>query len=49
VQLVTVKVLLASELEYIRQQGAPGRLELARRFAETGQEHLSRAQRPPVL
>jgi hypothetical protein len=49
VQLVTVKVLLAPELEYIRKKGAQGRLDLARRFAETGQEHLSRAHRPPVL
>jgi hypothetical protein len=49
VQLVTVKVLLAPELESIRKQGASGRLELARRFAVTGQEHLSRAWRPPVL
>lgn len=49
VQLVTVKALLAEELEYVRKHGAKGRTELARRFVDSGQEHLSRAHRPPVI
>lgn len=49
VHLVTVKTLLAEELEYVRQHGAKGRAELARRFARSGEEHLSRAQRRPVV
>ncbi|MDY7231278.1 suppressor of fused domain protein [Hyalangium rubrum] len=49
VHLVTVKLLLAEELEYVRQNGAKGRAELARRFARNGEEHLSRARRAPVI
>lgn len=49
VHLVTVKLLLAEELEYVRQKGARGREELARRFARSGQEHLSRTRRAPVI
>ncbi len=49
VKLVTVKALLPSELEYMSRRGKEGTGELARRFARTGEEHLSRANRPPVV
>jgi hypothetical protein len=49
VHIITVKTLLAEELEYIRQHGAKGRAELGRRFARSGEEHLSRALRSPVI
>lgn len=49
VHLVTVKLLLAEELEYVRQYGGKGRAELARRFARPGEEHLSRTRRAPVI
>ena len=46
VRLVTVKALLPAELEYVAKRGAEGAAELARRFAENGEEHVSRANRP---
>jgi hypothetical protein len=49
VHLVTVKLLLAEELEYVRHNGGKGRAELARRFARPGEEHLSRTRRAPVI
>jgi uncharacterized protein DUF1629 len=49
VRLVTVKALLPSELAYRVQHGKQGREELARRFAESGEEHLSRSTRRPVV
>ncbi len=45
VRLVTVKALLPAELEYALKLGAEGVAGLARRFAENGEEHLSRANR----
>ncbi|OJH33921.1 imm11 family protein [Cystobacter ferrugineus] len=45
VQLVTVKALLPSELEYVVRHAPEGPAELARRFAESGEEHVSRARR----
>ena len=45
VRLVTVKALLPAELEYVSKHGADGASELARRFAENGEEHISRASR----
>ncbi|WPB75529.1 suppressor of fused domain protein [Archangium violaceum] len=49
VRLVTVKTLLPTELAYRVQHGKQGREELARRFAENGEEHLSRARRRAVV
>jgi hypothetical protein len=49
VRLVTVKALLPAELEYVVKRGAEGPGELARRFAQTGEEHLSRARRYSVV
>ncbi|WP_232537655.1 imm11 family protein [Cystobacter fuscus] len=49
VRLVTVKALLPAELEYVSKQGAEGLDELARRFARTGEEHVSRARRRAVV
>jgi nitrogen regulatory protein PII len=49
VRLVTVKALLPTELAYRVQHGKQGRDELARRFVESGEEHLSRARRQPVV
>jgi uncharacterized protein DUF1629 len=48
VKLVTVKSLLPSELAYLLEHGAEGQAELARRFVESGEEHLSRLRRKPV-
>ncbi|WP_338068602.1 imm11 family protein [Archangium gephyra] len=48
VKLVTVKALLPSELAYLLEHGAEGQAELARRFVENGEEHLSRLGRKPV-
>ena len=48
VKLVTVKALLPSELAYLLKHGAEGQAELARRFAENGEEHLSRLRRKSV-
>lgn len=49
VRLVTVKALLPVELEYVMTCGEKGMGELARRFAETGEEHVSRASRRAVM
>jgi hypothetical protein len=49
VRLVTVKVLMPVELAYLLEHGKRGRDALVRRFAEEGQEHLSRAWRQPVV
>ncbi|QRK11176.1 suppressor of fused domain protein [Archangium violaceum] len=49
VRLVTVKALLPAELEYVLKRGEAGLDELARRFAETGEEHVSRASRQAVV
>jgi hypothetical protein len=49
VRLVTVKALLPSELAHMLEHGAQGQTELARRFSETGEEHLSRPKRRPVV
>ncbi|HYO66305.1 MAG TPA: DUF1629 domain-containing protein [Archangium sp.] len=49
VRLVTVKALLPTELAYRLQHGKQGREELARRFAENGEEHLSRVRRRAVV
>jgi hypothetical protein len=48
VKLVTVKALLPSELAYLLEHGAEGQAELARRFVENGEGHLSRLRRKPV-
>jgi hypothetical protein len=48
VKLVTVKALLPEELAYLDEQGDPGVDELARRFVENGEEHLSLSRRKPV-
>ncbi|WP_342747661.1 imm11 family protein [Melittangium boletus] len=48
VRLVTVKVLLPTELGYLLAHGKNGRDELLRRFDEEGQGHLSRVLRAPV-
>jgi hypothetical protein len=45
VRLVTVKALLPLELEYVVKRGEEGLAELARRFAESREEHVSRANR----
>jgi hypothetical protein len=45
VKLVTVKVLLPSELAYLLEHGGEGQAELARRFTQSGEEHLSRPRR----
>ncbi|RKH11443.1 hypothetical protein D7X74_25480 [Corallococcus sp. CA047B] len=49
VRLVTVKALLPSELKWMLQQGRGGAAELARRFTEAGDGHVSRSWRQPVV
>lgn len=49
VRLVTVKVLMPVELAYLLEHGKRGRDELVQRFAQEGQEQLSRAWRQPVV
>jgi hypothetical protein len=49
VRLVTLKALLPPELEYLLAHGEQGQAGLARRFAESGEEHLSRVRRRPTL
>jgi hypothetical protein len=49
VRLVAVKVLLPAELEYSVKRGAEGPPELARRFAQTGEDHISCADRKAVV
>jgi hypothetical protein len=48
VKLVTVKALLPSELAYLLNHDAEGHAELAHRFVESGEGHLSRLRRKPV-
>jgi hypothetical protein len=43
VRLVTVKALRPTEWTHLRERGGEGHAELARRFVESGEEHLSRA------
>jgi|SRR6218665_293940 len=49
VRLVTVKALLPTEWAFLRERGAEAHAGLARRFAESGEEHLSRASRRAVV
>ncbi|WNG17677.1 imm11 family protein [Cystobacter fuscus] len=49
VKLVTVKALLPAELAHVLEHGAEGQTELARRFAESGEEHLSRVRRKSAV
>ena len=49
VRLVTVKALLPVELAYLLEHRPEGYAELARRFVERGEEHLSRVRRRPVV
>jgi hypothetical protein len=49
VRLVTVKALLPKELEYVVKRGAEGPAELARRFVQSADEHVSRANRQAVV
>jgi hypothetical protein len=49
VRLVTVKALLPVEHEYLVKRGAEGPPELARRFAQPGEEHVSSADRKSVV
>jgi hypothetical protein len=49
VRLVTVKALLPSELEYAVKHASEGPAELARRFAESGEDHVSRAEQRSVV
>lgn len=49
VRLVTVTVLLPSELAYLLEHGKKGRDELLRRFGQEGDGHLSRVLRTPVV
>ncbi len=49
VRLVTVKALLPAELEYVVRHAPEGPAELARRFARSGEEHVSRASRRSVV
>ncbi len=49
VRLVTVKVLLPTELAYLLEHGKKGSDELVRRFMDNGAEHLTRASRKPVV
>ncbi|AKF83668.1 hypothetical protein MFUL124B02_37120 [Myxococcus fulvus 124B02] len=48
VRLVTVKVLLPSELAYLLAHGKKGRDELLLKFDQAGHGHLSRLWRKPV-
>lgn len=48
-RLVTIKVLMPSELAYLLEHGKRGRDELVRRFSQGGDEHLSRAWRRAVV
>lgn len=49
VRLVPVKLLLPAERTYLVEHGAQGPSLLARRFAEKGEEHLSRPRRKSVV
>jgi len=49
VRLVTLKVLLPTELAYLLEHGKKGRDELLLRFGQEGHGHLSRVWRDPVV
>jgi hypothetical protein len=49
VRLVTVKALLPEELTYLVKHGRVGPAELAERFVKSGEEHMTRAWRNPVV
>ncbi len=49
VRLVTVKALRPAELAYLMEHGKQAYVELARRFVESGEEHLSRVRRRPLI
>ncbi|WNG58554.1 hypothetical protein F0U59_30270 [Archangium gephyra] len=49
VRLVTVKALLPPELAYLLEHGEHGQAELARRFTESGEAHLSHVRRRPTV
>lgn len=49
VRLISLKALLPQELEYLLAHGEQGQAELARRFAESGEEHLTRVRRRPAI
>ncbi|WIG97935.1 DUF1629 domain-containing protein [Myxococcus sp. SDU36] len=49
VRLVTLKVLLPSELAFLLEKGKVGRDELLRRFSLQGHGHLSCVRRSPVV
>jgi len=49
VRLVTLQVLLPVELEYLLERGKGGLEELVRRFKASGEWHLVRPQRRPVI
>jgi len=49
VKLLTVKVLLPEEVAYLDTHGMEAAHELARRFTQRGEEHLSLRKRKPVV
>jgi hypothetical protein len=49
VKLLTVKPLLPEEVAWLDSHGESAADELARRFVERGEEHLSPRRRPPVV
>lgn len=49
VRLLTVKVLMPAELQWLLRQGKGAAAELIRRFNEAGEGHLSRSWRQPVV
>ncbi|KFA92592.1 imm11 family protein [Archangium violaceum] len=49
VRLVTVKALLPPEVAYLLEHGEHGQAELARRFSEGGDAHLSHVRRQPTV
>ncbi|RKG79010.1 hypothetical protein D7W79_11500 [Corallococcus exercitus] len=49
VRLLTVKVLMPAELQWLLRQGRGAAAELIRRFNEAGEGHLSRSWRQPVV
>jgi hypothetical protein len=46
---MTIKALLPEEVAYIEEQGVSASNELARRFVESGEEHLSLSRRRSVV
>ncbi|NNC09477.1 hypothetical protein HJC10_42545 [Corallococcus exiguus] len=49
VRLLTVKVLMPAELNWLLQQGKGAAAELIRRFKAAGETHFSRSWRQPVV